>query len=59
MTESLFPNVDWEEMWVATLETLYMTGVSTIFTSVIGLALGVLFFLTSPHQFWANKLANG
>ncbi|MFJ7935704.1 methionine ABC transporter permease [Sporosarcina sp. NPDC096371] len=56
MIENLFPNVDWEVMWEATLETLYMTALSTIFTFVIGLALGIVLFLSSPRQLWANKL---
>lgn len=54
----LFPNVDWEGMWQATLETLYMTGVSTIVTFILGLALGIILFLTAPHQLWANKVVN-
>lgn len=58
MIENLFPNVDWAKMWEATVETIYMTAVSTFFTLVIGLALGVLLFLSSPGQLWANKFAN-
>ncbi|ANU23830.1 methionine ABC transporter permease [Planococcus donghaensis] len=58
MIESLFPNVDWENMWEATLETLYMTAISTLFTFIIGLALGILLFLTAPKQLWANKVVN-
>lgn len=54
----LFPNVDWEGMWQATLETLYMTGVSTIVTFILGLVLGIILFLTAPHQLWANKIVN-
>ena len=38
MIENLFPNVDWAKMWEATLETLYMTAISTLFTFVIGLS---------------------
>lgn len=58
MIESLFPNVDWDNMWEATIETLYMTALSTVFTFVIGLALGILLFLTAPKQLWANKVVN-
>lgn len=58
MIESLFPNVDWDSMWEATLETLYMTALSTLFTFIIGLALGILLFLTAPKQLWANKVVN-
>lgn len=58
MIENLFPNVDWAKMWEATVETLYMTAISTFFTFVIGLALGVLLFLSGPGQIWSNKLIN-
>lgn len=58
MIRSLFPNVDWDSMWEATLETLYMTALSTLFTFIIGLALGILLFLTAPKQLWANKVVN-
>ncbi|GKW47416.1 MULTISPECIES: methionine ABC transporter permease [unclassified Planococcus (in: firmicutes)] len=58
MIESLFPNVDWENMWEATLETLYMTAMSTFFTFVIGLVLGIVLFLTAPKQLWANSIVN-
>lgn len=58
MLENLLPNVDWEKMWEATFETIYMTAMSTGFTFVIGLTLGILLFLTSPHQVWSNKLVN-
>ncbi|MDS9472752.1 methionine ABC transporter permease [Sporosarcina pasteurii] len=55
MIESLLPNVDWDKMWEATIETLYMTVMSTLFTFIIGLALGILLFLSAPGQLWANK----
>ncbi|RNF39314.1 methionine ABC transporter permease [Planococcus salinus] len=58
MLESLFPNVDWDSMWEATVETLYMTAMSTLFTFVIGLVLGIILFLTAPRQLWANKVVN-
>lgn len=58
MLETLFPNVDWQDMWEATLETIYMTAMSTLFTFIIGLVLGVILFLTAPNQLWANKIVN-
>ncbi|SIT91420.1 methionine ABC transporter permease [Edaphobacillus lindanitolerans] len=58
MTEQWFPNVDWMKMWEATLETLYMTAISTFFTFLIGLALGILLFLTSPRGVWHNRFVN-
>jgi len=58
MFNQLFPNVDWVKMWEATYETLYMTVISTGVTFVLGLLIGILLFLTSPHQIWANKVVN-
>lgn len=58
MREEFLQNVDWDKMWKATEETLYMTAMSTVFTFVIGLALGVLLFLTGPGQIWANRAVN-
>ncbi|GAA0326899.1 methionine ABC transporter permease MetP [Bacillus carboniphilus] len=58
MLSTWFPNVDWEDMWVATEETLYMTGVSVVFTLVFGILLGLLLFLSSKGNLWENKLAN-
>lgn len=58
MNESLFVNIDWEKMWKATVETLYMTGVSTLFTFIFGLALGILLFLSGPGQLWQNRVVN-
>ncbi len=58
MIEQWFPNVNWDNMWKATGETLYMSAYSTFFTLVFGIALGVILFLTSPGQLWANKITN-
>lgn len=58
MIEQWFPNVNWERMWEATGETVYMSAVSTLLTFVFGIILGLLLFLTSPGQLWANKVTN-
>jgi len=58
MSEKLFPNVDWTSIWDATKETIYMTSISTVLTFIIGLALGVILFLSGPNQLLANKLTN-
>ena len=42
--------IDWGDIGFATWETLVMTGVSLLFTVLIGLPLGILLFLTSRHQ---------
>ncbi|MGM7702672.1 methionine ABC transporter permease [Pseudalkalibacillus sp. Hm43] len=55
MLTNLFPNVDWEDMWEATLETLYMTVISVSATFVLGIILGLLLFLTERGGLWQNK----
>jgi D-methionine transport system permease protein len=45
-----FSNIDWLDIGQATLDTLTMTGVSLLFTVLLGLPLGVLLFLTSRGQ---------
>lgn len=58
MIEQWFPNVNWESMWEATKETLYMTGISVLATFVLGICLGLLLFLTSKGNIWENKVIN-
>ena len=58
MLNQLFPNVDWPDVWEAAWETVYMTAVSTILTLIFGLAIGILLFLSSPKQLWANKIVH-
>ena len=55
MLETYFPNVNWETMWEATRETLYMTGVSIIFVFILGILLGLILFLTSKGNLWQNR----
>ena len=55
MLETYFPNVNWETMWEATRETLYMTGVSIIFVFILGVLLGLILFLTSKGNLWQNR----
>ena len=52
---SLFTNVDWYEIWLATLDTLLMLGGSLLFTILLGLPLGVLLFLTGSPQLLCPK----
>ncbi|MGZ4122281.1 MAG: methionine ABC transporter permease [Tumebacillaceae bacterium] len=52
----LFVNIDWAEMWQAFGETMYMVGISTLFTAIIGLPLGILVVLTSPGHLLQNRL---
>ncbi|MGM9946254.1 MAG: methionine ABC transporter permease [Lysinibacillus sp.] len=59
MLETYLPNVNWEKMWEATNETLFMTGVSVIAVFVFGILLGLVLFLTSKGNLWENKLVYG
>lgn len=42
--------IDWSDIWLATWETLVMTGVSLLFTILLGLPLGILLFVTAKRQ---------
>lgn len=48
--KELFTNIDWTDIWLATLDTFYMVGGSLVFTVLLGLPLGVLLFLTGKRQ---------
>lgn len=58
MLSTWFPNVQWDVLLEATQETLYMSAISVVITFVLGLALGLALFLTSPGNLWANKFLN-
>ncbi|AIE61232.1 methionine ABC transporter permease [Bacillus methanolicus] len=58
MLENMFANVNWERMWEATIETLYMTAISVLATFILGVILGLLLFLTSKGNLWENKAIN-
>ncbi|TZG24993.1 methionine ABC transporter permease [Sphingomonas montanisoli] len=53
-----FDSIDWSDIGQATLDTLAMLSGSLILTVAIGLPLGVVLFLASPGQVWANRVAH-
>lgn len=55
MSELLI-NIDWYEIWLATLDTLLMLGGSLLFTVLLGLPLGVLLFLVGPRQLFEDSV---
>ena len=59
MLEQLLPNVDWQEIGYASLDTLNMLGGATLFTVLLGLPLGVLLFLTGPRQMFEQRALYG
>ena len=58
MAENFFPNVNWDRMWEATGETLYMSAISVVATFILGAILGLLLFLTSRGNIWENRPVN-
>ncbi|HCI3975056.1 TPA: ABC transporter permease [Pseudomonas aeruginosa] len=50
-----FANIDWYEIWLASVDTFWMLGGSLLFTVVLGLPLGVLLLLTGPRQMFEQK----
>ncbi|MDF2557062.1 MAG: methionine transporter permease [Bacillales bacterium] len=55
MLKAYFPNVDWNIMWEATQQTLFMSSISVGITLVLGLILGMLLFLTAQGNLLQNK----
>lgn len=58
MVNQLLPNVNWDKMLDATLETLYMTAISVVATFILGVILGLLLFLTGKGNLWENAFFN-
>lgn len=57
--QELFPNVDFQMMWVATQETLYMTLVSLFAVFLLGIVLGLLLFLTNNKNMLERAFFTG
>ncbi|CAG9620827.1 Methionine import system permease protein MetP [Sutcliffiella rhizosphaerae] len=55
----MLERVNWDKMWDATTETLYMTSISVAATFVLGIILGLLLFLTARGNIWQNRFVNG
>ena len=51
----LFVGVDFGEIYQAILDTLLMLGLSVLFSSIIGIPLGVILYLTSKGHLWQNS----
>jgi len=55
----MLERVNWDKMWAATLETLYMSSISVVATFILGIVLGLLLFLTAKGNIWESRLING
>jgi D-methionine transport system permease protein len=51
-------NVDWSEVVASTWETMFMLGVSVFFSTIIGLPVGILMYLTGNGYALQNKFIN-
>lgn len=49
---------EWIQLWEATLDTLYMVGISGVITVLLGTPLGVLLVLTDKGQLLENRFVN-
>lgn len=54
----MLSNIKFEDIWVATYETFYMTIIALIGTFIIGILLGLLLYLTAKDGIWENKFLN-
>lgn len=49
-------NLDWSEMAQASIDTLFMLGLSVFFSTLIGLPMGIFLFLTAKSTSSLNKV---
>lgn len=56
LASNYFSDIDWNDVLTATRDTLLMLGVSVFFSSVIGLFVGVVLYLTDKGRLLQNKL---
>ena len=52
-------NAVWPECWQAALETLYMTSFALVLGGILGLAVGVLLYVTRPGGLMPNRVVSG
>lgn len=55
MLNTWMEEINWENMWVATWETVYMSLIAVAATFLLGTILGVLLYLTDKGNMWENK----
>jgi len=54
----IIEQLNWDQLWIATQETIYMTSISVLTTFILGLLLGLLLFLTDKGNIWENRFIN-
>ena len=48
-------DINWDQMFTAFIETIYMSSVSLFFTIIFGLIIGILLFVTNSQGLIVNK----
>lgn len=48
----------WPEFWAAALETLYMTSFALVLGGILGLAIGIILYVTRPGGLAANRVVS-
>ncbi len=56
MLGQIFTNIDWADMSQAVVDTLYMLSVSVFFSTVIGIPMGIVLYLTDKGMLLQNKV---
>ncbi len=51
-------DINWDQMFTAFIETIYMSSVSLFFTIIFGLIIGILLFVTNSQGLIVNKFLN-
>jgi D-methionine transport system permease protein len=57
MIEQLLNNIDWNEIYQATKDTLLMLGISVFVSAIIGVPIGILLYLTNKGHLLQNRIA--
>ncbi|WP_160722439.1 methionine ABC transporter permease [Bacillus sp. USDA818B3_A] len=55
---NLTETLNWDQLFAATQETIYMTSISVVVTFILGLLLGLLLFLTDEGNIWQSKMVH-
>ena len=56
--EQFFANIDWSEIYQATSDTMFMLGVSVLVSSIIGIPIGIILYMTAKGRMLANTVVH-
>ena len=55
----IIQSINWETMFDAVLETVYMSVTSLIIATILGFVLGIVLYITQDGGLYPNKIVNG